>query len=417
MSSRQFMVLHLDDSTVLATLRGIWEDLGSPGDAQYSIDLMKNASANSTFSGRMSSWDQMKLLPYVRDVGTLLIRTAGVSFPDRQGSSVGITRQEGFDQVDIGLHDALPPDMALPFLAAINKRFTPTEPGPGLAKLLGPEVAEVYRRREDTAAKLEALSRRMIEDNQKYRRSVDAELEAERKRLREEAAVELGRLQEDWAKRQADLDQRAASLQEEREKLDDRRSTHARRELRRDLKKTLETRATAFTLTRDTQAKRVPVHVLFVVLVTASAIAFGSNLYAAHVAPTDWAVTLRVVLSGLALAASAGFYIRWSDRWAQEHIEEEFKLKRLDLDIDRASWVVEMALEWKDDKGGSIPPELLDRLSAGLFAPSAGATPVRHPAEDIAAALFGASASVEINTPGGGKLLLDRKSLQKLNTD
>ncbi len=39
----------------------------------------------------------------------------------------------------------------------------------------------------------------------------------------------------------------------------------------------------------------------------------------------------------------------------------------MELDVDRASWFVEIAFEWKDEKGEAIPLELIERLTQGLF--------------------------------------------------
>jgi hypothetical protein len=47
--------------------------------------------------------------------------------------------------------------------------------------------------------------------------------------------------------------------------------------------------------------------------------------------------------------------------------DEEFRLKRISLDVDRAIWVVETALEWQEQKQ-TIPPQLLEQLSRDLFA-------------------------------------------------
>ena len=42
-------------------------------------------------------------------------------------------------------------------------------------------------------------------------------------------------------------------------------------------------------------------------------------------------------------------------------------LNCLELDLDRASWVVEMALEWKDEKGTESPAELVQTRARNLF--------------------------------------------------
>ena len=39
----------------------------------------------------------------------------------------------------------------------------------------------------------------------------------------------------------------------------------------------------------------------------------------------------------------------------EQHAQTEFQLKQFELDMERASWIVETSLEWKDAKGTSIP--------------------------------------------------------------
>ena len=126
-----------------------------------------------------------------------------------------------------------------------------------------------------------------------------------------------------------------------------------------------------------------------------------------------WYFILKPLFSGIALAAAVIYYIRWSNLWFTQHATEEFRLKRLNLDIDRASWVVEMALEWKDEKGTEIPHELVERLSRNLFTEEHGETKgPRHPSEDLASALLGASTSLSMKIPGVGDATLDRKGIK-----
>ncbi|MBA2434065.1 MAG: hypothetical protein H0V54_03085 [Chthoniobacterales bacterium] len=113
------------------------------------------------------------------------------------------------------------------------------------------------------------------------------------------------------------------------------------------------------------------------------------------------------------LIATIVFYIRWNDRWFRSHADEEFRLKRLDLDVDRASWVVEMALEWKDEEGKQIPSGLLDRLTTNLFKIDDPGEQVRHPTEDLASALLGASSALKLQIPGVGEASLNRKGIRE----
>ena len=126
---------------------------------------------------------------------------------------------------------------------------------------------------------------------------------------------------------------------------------------------------------------------------------------------------LRIPLGATGLAGFVVYYIRWNERWFSRHAEEEFKLKQLDLDVDRASWMVEMMVEWQEEKGSAIPPELIDRLSRNLFTASDTRedAPVRHPAQDALSAILRVSNSVTIPLTGGAVATLGAKGLRQLD--
>lgn len=100
--------------------------------------------------------------------------------------------------------------------------------------------------------------------------------------------------------------------------------------------------------------------------------------------------------------------------WAQQHAEEEFRLKQLEVDLDRASWVVEMAFEWDESKDNPIPQNLLDTLSANLFGDSTKSTDHSlTPGDAVARALTGLhGTSAELELPGG-KFRIDRKGMRQ----
>src|SRR5262249_3696361 len=129
--------------------------------------------------------------------------------------------------------------------------------------------------------------------------------------------------------------------------------------------------------------------------------------------PADWLHLLRLPVSGAAFAAAVVFYIRWNDVWFRRHAREEFWLNRLNLDVSRASFLVEMALEWKDDTGAALPLELVEPIARGLFAGDvAEADVARHPADDLASKLLGAT--TELNIKGAGvEARLDRKAIDR----
>jgi hypothetical protein len=180
-----------------------------------------------------------------------------------------------------------------------------------------------------------------------------------------------------------------------------------------------------FALTKGTQKMRWVIHAFTVLLL----LFFGTSLALVTAELASAAVSTEVALStakyvvlglrqlafALAFTATAVFYLRWNNAWFQQHAQEEFRLKQLELDFDRASWVVEMSLEWKDDRQTELPPELLSRLTTGLFLRTEGSDEPLHPADHLASALFGSAAELELTLPNGnGRVRLDRKSLNAL---
>jgi hypothetical protein len=110
-----------------------------------------------------------------------------------------------------------------------------------------------------------------------------------------------------------------------------------------------------------------------------------------------WLHLLRVPAGVIGFAFASVFYIRWNDQWFRQHADEEFRMRQLELDIDRASWITELALELRDEKG-ELTAALLDRLSAGLFT-SRSSEAVKHPTQDLLAALLGESSLLRIKSP------------------
>ena len=123
---------------------------------------------------------------------------------------------------------------------------------------------------------------------------------------------------------------------------------------------------------------------------------------------------VRLSVLVVSLVAMIVFYIRWNDRWAQMHASEEFRLKRLDLDIDRASWVAEVAMEWQVEQGGEMPQALLDCLSRNLFVDDPKSETTSHPYEDAFRAFLGISAEAKVPLPGGTEVRVKKKGLQAM---
>jgi hypothetical protein len=234
---------------------------------------------------------------------------------------------------------------------------------------------------------------KLIEENDMLRASSVAELDAERQAI--------------VAQRQ--------ELDEQTRELDDRQNTHVRRDIRRELKAQLAEYKMAFGLTAGTKGLRTPIHwavgLLLVVLIA------GIIFFASQTPPNDgWtyalylAKPLGLTFVGIVIAT---WYINWLNRWFERHADVEFRLKELELDIDRASWVVETAFEWKKGGEEAMPDKMLEAIGRNLFvgrdeAPTTGLNPV----DQLASALLGQASHAKLNV-AGNELSFDRKALRQ----
>lgn len=299
----------------------------------------------------------------------------------------------------------------------LHRQFPPFERTEATDKLLGDELAEFYRKREAALMRLEEIEQKSLEQINNYRLNLDAERERTEQRLKEKYDAESAVQRTEHEKRIAIIGEREAAVDQRTKELDDRSSRHARRQIRQDMKKEISDRGLSFALTDKTAQKRILIHALFSVTILFLMIITGVSVAEVqkNTGSTLWYFFAKLSVSAAATVATLIYYIRWHDSWFMRHADEEFKLKRFELDFDRASWIVEMALEWKDEEKRELPPELLKALAANLFADNEPVTRANHPYEDIASMLMGSSAEMNLTLPNAaGTLKLDRKSKKEL---
>ena len=81
--------------------------------------------------------------------------------------------------------------------------------------------------------------------------------------------------------------------------------------------------------------------------------------------------------------------------------------------MDRASWVVETALEWRRAEKSEIPVPLLEGVTRNLFAQDETKSPNQSAVDDLASALVGQASAVKVRL-GDNEISLDRKGLKGL---
>uniref|UniRef100_UPI0023AFFFAD hypothetical protein n=1 Tax=Sedimenticola hydrogenitrophicus TaxID=2967975 RepID=UPI0023AFFFAD len=340
-----------------------------------------------------------------------------VQFPSFQNASIVVVREVGSDSVKININNDADQLLSIKLIAAAHKYLRAYERTESTDKLLGDELAEFYRKREQGLLRLEELTQTLIDQNERYRQQLDQEKSEYNSQLAKEYEVREAERIAELEKRLEEVKSQEDALEALKSEIDDRQSRHARRQIRTDLKDALAKRGEQFSLTKSTIRKRIPIHVLFIVLIVVSG-AFVANSFIKSFLVSDagfsWYEVAKLSASAFALIASIIFYIRWNDSWFRRHADEEFRLKQLELDIDRASWVVEMALEWKEERGNEISPHLIEKLTENLFVQNAASEKATHPSEDLASAIINASSGLSLKIPGVGEVALDRRSIKNL---
>ncbi|HYI12118.1 MAG TPA: hypothetical protein VEK57_23900 [Thermoanaerobaculia bacterium] len=412
MATQKFTAIKMTDAELFDAFSAVASLIPQLGKASLNMQLAESGAA---FDARITELDTSPGVQELRAGKAALLHRASLS---GGGYAIAILRGPSADEVTVTIPDQQQPETqkaTIKFLTAVHDHFRAYGRTAATDEVLGRELAEFYRQREELLTRLERVHTEIVEANEAYRHRLEESAAADRQKLETEFQRRRDELDADHKRKEAVLSERESALQAQIAKLDDRSSTHARRDVRQELKKIVAERTASFHLSRDTVRKRAPVHTLFIVLILASGTLFALALLGRLPTPTaiaSWLVAFRMSVIGAAFAAAIIFYIRWADHWFRQHADEEMRLKRLELDLDRATWVVEMALEWKREKDSDIPQELVDRLSRNLFESDASSRP-RHPGEELASALLGASSGLSINLPGVGEAKFDRKGIQQ----
>lgn len=406
MAVKKFNIFKNDDKAVIDGIKAICTKLGIIDKINVTITFGDGAQQLSLPS--VGELKKNEVLQKLLLLSKSLIEKITINTTEQPRSIEKFTFSRenlSYDIFEVTWKNDCPVDKTIEILDAIQSAFTLYDPTQDLDKRLGPELADFYRRREQGLLRLENLTQKLIEQNEAYRRKIDDEFFAKETSLKDRTEVLENNLRSDYAKKVGALDLREKEL-------DDRKNTHARRQLRNDIKKELKNRSEAFNLTKTTIRKRWPNHFLFTLLIAA----LLGILYVTITSDVGATIYhyIRLTFLGISLVVTVIFYIHWNDRWAQSHADEEFRLKRLDLDIDRASWIVEMAMEWQAENKNELPKDLLDKLSCNLFSGNESAGITEHPYEEIIKRLLNVSAEAKIPIPGGGELRLDKSGLKDL---
>jgi hypothetical protein len=226
-------------------------------------------------------------------------------------------------------------------------------------------------------------------------------------------------LEQQFAAKEENLKSERAALEALKKDLDDRSNTHARRAIRGELIQTIQGRQRSFTISPETRSLRWPIHVVFIVLLLGSLTGAVWSLYVWGTNPTDaWGAmtvtsAVKTAVFTFGFLTSAGLYISWMNRWFDKHADAQFHTKQFEIDINRATWAVEAALEWKNIQGEQMPDALLSGITKHLFENTPGETQEYSPLEALASSILGSASNLKLNL-SGNEMTLDRKSIKQI---
>ncbi len=287
-------------------------------------------------------------------------------------------------------------------VALARKHFGAVDTKPFM-DFLDEGTRQLYQSREQDLQKLERMQEgffRSMADftldqqtkQQEFTRELEAQFVSRQKALEEQHRDRLNQ-----------LEAKEAELKKIRAEIDERENRQARRDIYKELKKKLDDRNKTFELTEGTKDRRRVIFGFTLALLGLFLAGFCYCFYKNVVnggTDINWIAVGSQIGFAVALIAFATFFIRWNQSWFQKHADEEFKLKRLDLDIDRANWLVELAMEWKNITKSEIPVELIDKLARSLFVTEETKDIDIHPAETLFSALLGKAGSINVEFPG-----------------
>ncbi|MHC4403603.1 MAG: AAA family ATPase [Planctomycetota bacterium] len=348
-------------------------------------------------------------------VATFLFRfSGGAKMTVRRGSP-----EEAVDQVTLNSgNDETPAEFAR-VVAAVKRNFDAHSPARFVDSVAREGAEHAHEAREAAVVRLEATAAHLLTETEQARKRWEDEHRQKENRLFEQYQQRAAELEADYKNRERQLQERAAQLEAEyrsrekelqarqsqieadgRDREEQRRrktaeidEDHSRREkevqareneldrrrheletaggrhrLRENLKDKLAGGDRLLRLSRGSRWLRRTISLFNVALVLLFGGAAGHAFYQTVTSTESGVVVLAGINQAVFLllfVAASYFFLRWHGDWFRRRAEEELRLKRREIELDRVDWLLEAAFEWKEKHGTEIPVDWLDSLLAG----------------------------------------------------
>ncbi|EKO5176742.1 hypothetical protein P0J00_004380 [Vibrio vulnificus] len=354
-------------------------------------------------------------------IETISMNVKGFNIIFYRGGSYQPQDKSGiFDEIVLRQNNqgAIEPENSIEIVTIINRKLKAFDPKRS-PSANSSQQAEFDAIHISNLERLEALNENLVQSTHEYRLQLDSEFNDKAEKLESNAEELRRRLEAEYQEKELQLQLDIDALDKKRKALDDSSNTHARREIRRDILKEIKLRQTKFSLTEGTNKLRKPIAIAMIALISIFVVLGAVSVkefYDALQTNELNVILITGIKQSIYTVGAIGsiiFMIRWMNRWFELHSQSEFELKRFELDMERASWLVETSLEWKDAKGTAIPPELLGSLSNNLFVnDNEKLDPLQHPVDQLASALIGSASAVKLRA-GDSSIEIDPKKLAK----
>jgi hypothetical protein len=306
----------------------------------------------------------------------------------------------------------LPNAEKLKIVALLNKKLKAFEPGRIAGKGVSEEQNQLAAIHESTLERLEQLNEDLIRQSSEFRKNLELKFTEKQSKLEEGNNQQRLLLEEEFKSKTANLFEKEKQLQDKLDSIDDRDNTHVRREIRDKMLEDVKNRINNFGVSATTEKKRRPVYYGMLLLISILAILLVYSGYEAKFAQIDsisiywlWG---RFTLYSLGLVGTVLYYIKWENKWAEQHSNSEFQLQQFYIDVNRANWIIESCLEWRKETDSTLPKTLIESISRNLFDKDNNESEkVIHPADQLASALLGSASKAKLRI-GDNELEFDK---------
>ncbi|MFP3586206.1 hypothetical protein SCB29_21455 [Paraburkholderia sp. SIMBA_055] len=338
-------------------------------------------------------------------------------------------------------------------VAFINEKLNPFDPGRTVESgSLSKEQNQLLAIHNSTLERLEQLNEALIRQGTEFREKLDQRFDERVSAVEGDYAQKKRELDAEIEARVTEVDERQRLLDEKLKAIDDRDNTHARREIRERMLEDVKQRISQFGVSKITERKRMPVLYGMLALIFAFVVLLSwtgyeiramdqqyysqleamrnissagvdklkaAGLSAEAIAKASavdadrrdiWWLWGRFTLLSFGLVGTIIYYIKWQNRWAEQHVASEFQLQQFYIDVNRANWVVESCLEWRKVADSEMPSDLLRNIAGNLFVDSQSESEkVIHPADELASALLGTASKLRLKI-GENEMDFDKPS-------